>query len=140
MPDPNVVHPDEYALVRGIPAQRGWIEKVEERLEAKLIPDEELVLLKELDKNLRAFRLQATLDRKSPHPKDRRFASKTDFYYYEEIPVPVGIYLPGMPTIETHNVTTPAWFRAHRNLAMKPGNSTSSWKELPPDFLKGILL
>lgn len=130
MPDPNVVHPDEYQLVRGVPAQRGWIKKVEERLGAKLIPDEELVLLKSLDKNLRAFRLQATLNRRNLHPKDRQFTSKTDFYYYEEIPIPVGIYLPGMPTVETHNLPTPAWFRVRRNLAMKLDSSIS--------WLKGI--
>lgn len=130
MPDPNVVHPDEYKLVRGVPAQRGWIKKVEERLGGKLIPDEELVLLKSLDKNLRAFRLQATLNRRGPHPKDRRFTSKTDFYFYEEIPIPVGIYLPGMPTVQTHNLPTPAWFRVRRNLAMKLDNSIS--------WLKGI--
>ncbi len=142
MPDPNVVHPDEYELVRGVPAQKEWIKNVEERLGAKLIPDAELDLLKKLDKNLRAFRLQATLlPNKSQHPKDRRFTSKTNYYYYEEIPIPVGIYLTGMPTIQTHNLPTPAWFRVHRNLAMmKPGNSTVDHKETLTSFLKGTLL
>ncbi len=131
MPDPNIVSPDEYKLVRGVPAQKGWIANVERRLEAKLIPDYELALLKELDKNLRSFRLQAMLNHKGPDPKDRRFASKTDFYFYEEIPIPVGIYLSGMPTVQTHNVPTPAWFRVRRNLNQKPGDIAR---------LKGILL
>lgn len=124
MPDPNVVSPDEYTLVRGVPVQTAWIKNVEQRLEAKLILNSELPLLKNLDRELGNFRFQARIKGKSYHPVDRRFTTPTNFYYYEELPIPVGIYLPGLPTIQTHDIPTPAWFRARRNLAMKSGGLT----------------
>lgn len=105
------VNPDEYVLCRGIPVKKTHIDFIEQTYEMKLVPDSQPKLQEELDTALALFRRQ-----NGQNPKDQMIWTDEAVYCYAEIPVPAGIYLPGLPTVETVNISKPIWFTKPRNM------------------------
>lgn len=108
----NPINPDEYTLCRGIPVKKTHIAFIEQTTGFHLVPDSDPKQQEELDLALARFRKQ----NQGRSPKGEMIWTDEAFYHYTEIPVPVGIYIPGMPTIETHEISKPIWFRKARNM------------------------
>jgi hypothetical protein len=121
MPDEKVVSPDEYIVVRGVPVRKDYIDYKQQEYGATLIPDKEALLLSYLDQTLREFRLRAISNKAPPNPKSNLFTAKEAFFFFAEIPVPLGIYIPKMPTVMSNRLPKPAWFirpRQHRGVSL----------------------